>query len=90
VSVLSKFDARGQRWSVIRQPQDHVAVTLARPAHSLEPIEDARLKPNVPPALGVGLTLDAYEAERESAGNRLVGGGRDGDTHRKRDLARLS
>jgi hypothetical protein len=68
-----------------RQPQNDVAVTLARTAQALETGDHNRLKPYVALALRVGRVLVADIADRERAGNRLERLDADGDE----DLARL-
>jgi len=63
----------------LRQPQDHVAVALARATHGPEAVDEFRFQPDLPIALGVGLAFEACRAERERTGDRLEGGGGDGE-----------
>jgi hypothetical protein len=58
-----------------RQPEDDVAVALARAAHGAEPVDIPRIEPNEIVAV-LGLNANAG---RERGGNRLKGGGGDGD-----------
>src|SRR5271165_190311 len=61
------------------ETQDHVAVALPVPTHGRQTVEDGRLEPDKPFALRVQFGLVAHAAELERGGDRLEGGGRDGD-----------
>jgi hypothetical protein len=61
------------------QPQDDVGIALAGAAHGGEFVDDGRLQPNEPLALRVELRLVADRAEGECGGDRVEGGGGDGD-----------
>jgi hypothetical protein len=69
-----------------RQPQDDVAIALARPAHGGETIDEAGFEPNIALAVRAKLALESRASERERADDRLEGGGRDGDTDHPRYL----
>ena len=50
--VRGQVDRKGVLRARLRQPQDHVAVALARAAHGAQPVDEPRLKPNVVVAVG--------------------------------------
>jgi hypothetical protein len=63
-----------------RQPQDHVANAVAWTAHRLQPIENARLKPDLTFALGFGFSFGAHKIRAaDGRGDGLEGGWGDGD-----------
>jgi hypothetical protein len=73
----------------LRRPQDHVAVALAQPAHRAQAVDDRRVEPDEPLAVGVDLRLDPDRAQRQGGGDRPEGGLRDGDAdHCERPLPR--
>ena len=50
-----------------RQPQDDVAVALARAADGAQAVDEARLQPDLPLAFGVGLAFEAGRPEESVA-----------------------
>ena len=73
------FRRRSSLCLPVRQPQNDVAVALARPAHRAEPIHHRGLNPDQALTPLVGLALVAHAAERERPGNRLERLDADGD-----------
>jgi hypothetical protein len=53
------MEQRSRSRSVFRQPQDHVAVALARPAHGAHAVNESRLKPDEIVAIGRAILLNA-------------------------------
>jgi Hint domain len=55
------------------QPQDDIAVALARTSHCAQPVHHRPVEPDQPPTMLVGLVLEADVAERESPDDGLEG-----------------
>ena len=66
------------------QPEDHVAVALARTAHGPETVDHLRLKPDVALAILIDRVLLAYAAQRQGRSDGLEGGWSDGDADHDR------
>ena len=75
---MSRRSGEGVRSGLRGQPQDDIAVALARAAHGAQAVDVLRIKPNEIVAVGRAILLDAH-VRGQCGGDRLVGGGGDGD-----------